>query len=252
MFSRIREQITKLSGTRRFAAGALSLYIVGWLTDRTLTLFWETVLEKQAPEALAEMSDFLANDLTTGMAIMASLALFVPPVASFIFDASARFSRHIELQNKRLSRRDYIYAIANEAIALAQQARKITTFGRWDNSHYLLPKDGETPQQSFERSRRQDADREMKRGQMLQTFVTSNLGRARFLYDELVGFGYEAPKSRGFDHITNLFCVEDMANTLETAAHKALSDLKRDGYPISEAQPDQTQLQSDIGPKTPQ
>jgi len=182
------------------------------------------------------MSDFLANDLTTGMAIMASLALFVPPTASFLFDISARFSRFVELRNKRLSRRDYIFGLANESVALAQEARSITTFGRWDYSNHLHREEGETPEQSWERSRRQDAEREGERGRMLQSFVSSKLGRARFLYDELSGFGYGASQPRVFDHITNYFCAEEMANALETTAQKALADLMRDGYNVIEDQ----------------
>lgn len=111
----------------------------GWLTERALSLLWKKFLEKEAPRALREMSELLATDLVTGMALMAMLALFVPPMAQMIFNLSALFSRFMELRSKRMSHRDYIAGIAGEAISLAKEAREITVQDRWVYDDPSLP-----------------------------------------------------------------------------------------------------------------
>lgn len=230
----IRSQIRKLSGTRKFAAGALALFVVSWLTERALTLLWEKLLEKQAPLALRQMSDLFATDLVIGMAIMAILVLFVPPAASFLFDLSARLARMVELRNKRMSRRDYIAKISTEAIQIAQEARGISTFGRWDYDDPSFV--GMSGQEAWDARERKRVEQGQEQAQALQTFVRERSGRARFLMTEFVGFGYAKEIPYVFDSITNYFCVAELGNVLEETAHRARSDLERDGFPISPTQ----------------
>lgn len=71
-----------------------------------------------------------------------------------------------------------------------------------------------------------------KQAAALQAFVGGKLGRARFIMKELLEYGYAKELPREFDHITNYFCVGNLANTLEEAAHRARADLMRDGYPL--------------------
>lgn len=224
-------QLNKLSGTRRFAAGALALYIVGWIADRSLTLFWERILEQQAPEALRQMNALLGTDFATGMALMAMLVLFVPPLASFLFDISARFSRMIELRNKRMSKRDYIATISYEAIEICKEARSITSSGRWDYGEPSIV--GMNPEEAWKAREKLRAEQDAKKAQALQKFVTERMGRARFLMKEFVSLGYAKELPRVFDNITNYFCVDELANGMEDAAHRALSDLQRDGYEVT-------------------
>ncbi len=227
----LRSQIEKLTGTRRFAAGALALYVVGWLAERALTLFWEKLLEKQAPAALGQVSDLLATDLATGMALMALLVLFVPPVAQWIFESSAKLARFMELRSKRLSKREYLADIAREAIALAREARAITVMGRWDYGDSKII--GLTGQEAWDAREKFRAEQSELQGQALQAFVANKQGRIRFLLGEFLAYGFVKDIPRGADHITNYFCVTDLANSLEEAAHRTTAALARDGYPVS-------------------
>jgi hypothetical protein len=228
MFKFLKSEIANLSGARRVAAGALALYIVGWCSNASLTYYWEKVLEKQAPDALRQLSQFLANDLATGMALMTILVLFVPPVASFLFDASARLSRVVELRSRRMSRRDYIAKISREAVMIAQEARGVSSMGRWV---YDEPSFSEmTPGDAWRARERLRAEQDTARAQALQRFVSDRSGRARFLMAEFVNFGYAKQVDFVFDHITNFHCARELGNLLEEAAHRAQSDLERDGY----------------------
>lgn len=229
MWEWLRNQIEKLTGARRFAAGAFSLYIAGWLIERSLTLFWEKILEKQAPKALQQVSQLLATDLITGMAVMALLALFVPPLAQFVFDRSAALSRYMELRSKRMGRRDYINAIAREAITLAQEARRIASIGRYDHRSPTMADDARAFMEAEDR-RRQELN--VERAEAMREFATNSFGRVMFLLGEFSGYGFCKEVSIRDLHITNFHSLNDIGQTLENAAHKARAHLMRDGYPI--------------------
>ncbi|WP_448328841.1 hypothetical protein [Sulfitobacter sp. M13] len=230
MWEWIKSQNQKLNGSRRFAAGALALYLVGWLADRGFTLLWEKVLEKQTPLALRQMSEFLSTDIATGMALMAVFILFVPPVTSVIFDLSASLARTIELRNRRMSRRDYIASISYEALEISKEARSISYHGRWvyEDPSYV----GLNPEEAWKAREKLRAEQDSKKAMRLQEFIANRSGRARFLMKEFVSFGYAKDVPRVFDHITNYFCVEELSNILEEAAHRGHSELRRDGYPV--------------------
>lgn len=228
MLKLLRNQIQKLTGTRKFAAGAIALYAVGWISERTLTLFWEQFLERQAPVALKNLSELLATDLATGMALMALLVLFVPPMAQWIFEASASFTRMLELRSKRLSQREYLAAIAAEAIELAKEARAISVFGRWDHDDLALARLGGEEAWNLREKRR--SEMAQQQGQAMQAFVVAKLGRASFLQQEFVKYGFSHEVPRVFEHVTNFFCLAELANSLEQAANSAYAELIRDGY----------------------
>jgi hypothetical protein len=228
MWRQVLNRFKSLTGTRRFAAGAFALYVVGWLAERALTLFWEKFLELQAPVALKNLSELLATDLATGMALMALLVLFVPPMAQWIFEASASFTRFLELRSKRLSQREYLAAIAAEAIELAKEARAISVFGRWDYEDLTLAKLGGAEAWDLREKRR--GEMAQQQSQAMQNFVVAKLGRASFLQREFVKYGFSREVPRVFEHITNLFCLAEMASALEEAANSARAELVRDGY----------------------
>ncbi|MFT5785195.1 MAG: hypothetical protein ACI9KK_000541 [Ascidiaceihabitans sp.] len=230
MWKWLKSQNQKLNGSRRFAAGALALYFVGWLADRGFTLLWEKVLEKQAPLALRQMSDFLSTDIATGMALMSVFVLFVPPVTSLIFDLSAGLARLIEIRSRRMSRRDYIAEISDEAVSVGQAAKAISAMGRWtyDDPSTI----GLNPQEAWKAREELRQKQECERNLALQEFVETKSGRAKFIIGELKSFGYIDEIPREFEHITNFFCVDKLGATLEESAYKAKADLKRDGYPV--------------------
>lgn len=232
MWNWLRTEIEKLTGTRKFAASALALYLVAWLAERAVTFFWEKLLEREAPKALREVSDLLATDLATGMALMALLVLFVPPIAQWLFEASASLTRFLELRSKRLSKRDYLANISTEAVGLARTARAITVVDRWNYGD--IETIGLSGQDAWDAREKLRAEQSRKQNLMLQDFVANNLGRANFLMKEFVDYGFTREVPRVFEHITNYFCVGEMANSLEEAAHKTRASLARDGYPTNE------------------
>jgi len=211
-----------------FAAGALAIYIVTFLAEGALSLLWEKVLEREAPRALRQVSEFLATDLATGMALMAALVLFVPPITQWLFETSARFTRFMELRGKRVSKRDYLAEITLEAISLAKEARGIVMMDKWDYAQAIAAElSGQDAIQAIEKVRAEQSDQQRR---ALRSFVAARQGRMKFLMAEFVSYGYAKEVPREVDHFTTSFCVATVANALEGAAHSVQAELVQDGY----------------------
>ncbi len=228
MLKLLKAELQKLTGTRGLAAGGLAIYIVSWLSGSALTFIWEKILEKQAPWALKLFNQFLATETATGGALVAALLLFAPPVIQWLLDFSAAWAQFFEAHSKRVSKREYLAELANEAIKLAQTAREVVYLERWDRvDEDFVGIDQDRYWQMMEEKRREQAQRQAA---AMRAFVAGKLGRANFLQTEFKKYGFADDVPPCFFHVVNTFTLSEMALILERSANTAIAELLRDGY----------------------
>lgn len=243
------------SSSGKIAGGTLALFATAllarsavWLVDKTAALFYEqTLQESHAMERLSALLQALLLDrFTVGAVTLAVLILVGPPLArkAHRFWKVADAIRRLFLA--KVGKEKHLAHLAGKASDLARKCMALAEYATAVDYSIYISSDLSSEEVRARMDR--DAEERTKRFQeAMAEFNETLFLPCRAALGELSELGYVGKLPPAYEHVVNMFCIKDLACSLNEGAAAVEKDLRRRGFNLDRLQAAGHQQQPDIG-----
>jgi hypothetical protein len=218
-----------------------------WVFERAATLAYEKLLEasvtpEQAASMIADLtsvlsyfSAMLSSQYAMGAVLAFGAIIMWPSVCRLLRNAHALFRTGYGSFISKVGKERQIAELARDAMRLARVCAGYAAAGRGigGHGHPLWDKGQLTEDEKTKiwNEHRIQIAREF--ASVMDTFRAGPYLQARPTLKRLVEFGYIKPPS-AIDHVTNTFCIDEIANALAEGAESAFRDVKSRGFNVDQ------------------